>query len=170
MEQNRVLDWQAIVSEHGPSIWRTAYRLLGDPTDAADCVQETFLSAVQYTRGRAVKDWPALLTRLATNRSLDLLRKRRRDQGRYTGLEDWSGVAGNLPDPASPSLNGELADHLRLALGQLPARQAEVFCLRIIDEMSYLQIARQLDISRAECSRFATPGQRLAEEAVEKGC
>jgi RNA polymerase sigma-70 factor, ECF subfamily len=140
-------DWQAIITEQGPRIWRTAYRLVGNEADAADCVQETLVSALQYARGRAVRDWPALLTRLATHRALDLLRRRRGGQARMIGLEDWSGVPAGAGDPAQPSLNGELANRLRTALARLPARQAEVFCLRVVNELSYRRIASELDMS-----------------------
>jgi RNA polymerase sigma-70 factor (ECF subfamily) len=140
-------DWQAIVTEHGPRLWRTAYRLVGNEADAADAVQETFLSALDYSRGRTVRDWNALLVRLATHRSLDLLRRRRRSEGRAIGLDDWSGVAGDEADPSHPSINGELTDRLRTALAHLPVRQAEVFCLRAVQELSYRQIAAELDVS-----------------------
>lgn len=140
-------NWQAIVTEHGPRLWRTAYRLTGNEADAADCVQETFVSALDYSQGRTVRDWSALLVRLATHRSLDLLRRRRRGDGKAIGLDDWSGVAGRAADPAAPSLNGELADSLRTALARLPGRQAEVFCLRFVQEMSYRQIAFELEMS-----------------------
>jgi len=32
-----VYDWQLIVNEQGPLVWQTAYRLLGNEADAADC-------------------------------------------------------------------------------------------------------------------------------------
>ena len=41
------IDWERIIQEHGPMVWRTAYRLLGRVHDAQECVQETFLSALR---------------------------------------------------------------------------------------------------------------------------
>jgi len=32
---------------HGPLVWQTAWRLLGHEADAADCFQETFVSAME---------------------------------------------------------------------------------------------------------------------------
>jgi RNA polymerase sigma-70 factor (ECF subfamily) len=43
-------------------------------------------------------------------------------------------------------LHQELSDRLRQALAQLPRREAEVFCLRYFDELSYQQIADALSI------------------------
>ncbi len=42
----------------------------------------------------------------------------------------------------------ELAGRLRMSLGELPPLETEVFCLRYFDELSYRQIARQLEINR----------------------
>ena len=39
----------------------------------------------------------------------------------------------------------ELSDHLRIALTRLPARQAEAFCLRWLEGMSYEEIATTME-------------------------
>src|SRR5687767_8295772 len=43
-------DWAAILAEHGPRVWRTAFRVLNHSADAHDCYQETFLAAWQLAR------------------------------------------------------------------------------------------------------------------------
>ena len=40
-------DWEHVVRTHGPLVWQTAWRLLGQEADAADCFQETFVSAME---------------------------------------------------------------------------------------------------------------------------
>jgi len=67
----QVIDWQMIVKKHGPAVWQTAYRLLGNHTDAADCFQETFVSALKVSRKQRVRNFSALLVRLATMRAID---------------------------------------------------------------------------------------------------
>ena len=37
-------DWDSIVRNHTPLVWGTAWRLLGDQAEAADCYQDTFLA------------------------------------------------------------------------------------------------------------------------------
>ncbi len=66
----QVIDWQMIVKKHGPAVWQTAYRLLGNNTDAADCFQETFVSALEVSRRQRVRNFSALLVRLATTRAI----------------------------------------------------------------------------------------------------
>ena len=64
-------DWQSIVQEYRNLVWQTAYRVLGNETDAADCFQEAFISALEVDRRERVRNWAALLRRLATTRALD---------------------------------------------------------------------------------------------------
>ena len=139
-------DWQRIVAGHSGMVWRTAYRLLGNRGDAADCYQDTFLAALEMSRRQKVRNWRALLTRLCTCRAVDRLRRRRRDADRRDGVADWAAVPSPNPGPVEYAEAAELSARLRRALGELPDRQAEVFCLRCLDDLSYRDIARQLRI------------------------
>ena len=139
-------DWRLIVDRHGSGVWRTAYRLLGNHSDADDCFQKTFLDAFKVSRREPVRDWPALLQRLATARAIDLLRGRYRETSRNEPLADWSEVTSAQPGPQRRAETAELADRLRAALAQLPARQAEAFCLRWLDEMSYHEVGDRLGL------------------------
>ena len=78
-------DWQSIVERHKDLVWWTAFRLVGNHADAADCTQEAFLTALKLSRRQRVRNWPALLGRLTTCRALDLLRRRCRHQQRHAG-------------------------------------------------------------------------------------
>ena len=139
-------DWPRIVSRHSPLVWRTAYKLLGRPDEAADCLQETFLAALQLSRQQRIRDWPSLLTRICTNRAIDQLRQRLRRAHHTNGLSKWSIVPSPNPGPVASAEAAELSVRLRLALTQLPHRQAEVFCMRFLNDLSYRDIARQLGI------------------------
>ena len=65
-----MIDWQMIVKKHGPAVWQTAYRLLGNHTDTADCFQETFISALEVAQRQCARNFPALLVWLATARAI----------------------------------------------------------------------------------------------------
>jgi len=137
-------DWPKIVSEQGPLVWRTAYRLLGNHADTADCFQETFLAALEVSRRQPVRNVTGLLVRLATSRAIDRLRQRsRRERPMGSGTAAETCAAG---DPADQAQDQELVGQLRAAIGQLPEQEAKVFCLRYLNELSYRQIARELSI------------------------
>ncbi|HEX4613579.1 MAG TPA: sigma-70 family RNA polymerase sigma factor [Urbifossiella sp.] len=139
-------DWPAVVREYGPLVWRTAYRLVGNDADAADCFQKTFLAAIELAVAGPVRHWGGALKRLATARGLDLLRARHRAAARGGEL------AADPPDPrpADPldgAAAGELAGRLRSALAALDPLPAEVFCLVALDGLSNTEAAAQLGIT-----------------------
>ena len=142
-----MLDWDAIVGAHGPVVWRTAYRLLGNDNDAADCFQETFLSALSATRRQRVENWGGFLQRLTTARALDRLRHRRRQSERGGPPGDESMAPCPLPGPPSQFEAQELNEQIRGALADLPPKQAEAFCLHYLDGWSYQDIGRHLGIA-----------------------
>ena len=169
-------DWQGIVSRYSGLVWRTTYRLLGRHDDAADCYQEAFLAAWEISKCQRVRHWPALLVRLATHRALDRLRRRRRQTGRFETVPDWSAVPTKHPSPQDFAEGTELADRLRTALGHLPDQQAQVFCLRCLDDLSYRDIAHQLNLKvsavsvllhRARCRLRELLGQSVPNERAE---
>jgi RNA polymerase sigma-70 factor, ECF subfamily len=143
-----VTDWRQIVQEHSPAVWKTVYRLVGNREDAADCLQETFLSAIRLGNSKPVAHWGALLHRMATARALDCLRKRYQLSSRREPLPpDLSGIPDNSPDPSRQAQVSELAQKLLQSLVELPKLQAEAFCLRWLAEMEYREIAEVLDIN-----------------------
>lgn len=135
------IDWSGVVREHGAVVWGVCRRLTGAEQDAADCFQDTFLAAVELARREAVRHWPAVLRRIATARCLDHLRRRCREAGRLVRGGDGDVYASPSAGPRWAAESAELAERLRVALATLPGRQAEVFCLRFVEQMSYEQIA-----------------------------
>jgi len=140
-------DWDSVVRQHGPLVWKTAYRILSREADAADCFQEAFVSALQVARRQSVRNWPGLLQKLATARALDLLRKRLRENRRRLPKTDWDRVSSGGPDPLDDLQAVDLDERLRAALTTLPAQQSEVFCLRHLNDLSYEQIAAELGMT-----------------------
>lgn len=139
-------DWEDILSRDGKAVWQTAYRLLGNHADAEECFQDAFLAALEVSRRENVRNWRALLQRLATARAIDRLRSKRR-QLKFQLVPDWDAVPGHEPIASRIAEDGELAESLRTWLGHLPARQAEVFCLHCLEEWSYQDVAQHLEIS-----------------------
>ncbi len=143
----QVIDWQAIIKEHGPAVWQTAYRLLGDHADAADCFQETFVSAFSICRRQRVRNFAALLVRLATARAIDQLRRRFRRSRCSASPDGWAAVHSESPCPSQQAQERELAGRVRQLVSQLPPQEAQVFCLRYLNDMSYREIADELGIN-----------------------
>ena len=142
-----MIAWETIVREHGPLVWQTAYRLLGNRSDADDCMQETFVAAVAAARRGPVRNWFALLKKLAVARGIDCLRRRARDVLRNDDEIQLAQAVSRDVSSEAAAQYVELAMHLRRALAKLPGRHAEVVCLRYLSEMTYEEISQELQIS-----------------------
>ncbi len=161
-------DWKTIVREHGPLVWQTAYRLLGNRSDADDCMQETFVAAVAVSGRGPVCNWPALLRKLAVSRGIDCLRRRARDALRHDGGIQVSEAVSRDATPDVAAQNDELATHLRWALAELPSRDAEVVCLRYLSEMSYEEISQELQISVRHVGVILSRAREKLSELLKK--
>jgi RNA polymerase sigma-70 factor (ECF subfamily) len=140
-----MIDWNEIVRREGTAVWRTAYRVVRNRADADECYQETFLAALEFSNRQPVRNWTALLQRLAMNRAIDSIRRRLRRK--VEEASDAEIVACVVDDPSRHAEAIELAGALRWAIAQVPKRQAEVFCLHELGEWSYQDIADQLGIT-----------------------
>jgi RNA polymerase sigma-70 factor, ECF subfamily len=133
--------WDAIVSDYAPVLLRLTCRILGPGPDAEDAVQEAFLEGFRVSRNETVDNWGGLLRRVAVNRSLDRLRRRRNIEPL-----DVRETAGRGQSPEQAAIAKELMGRLREAITRLPPQQTAVFCLRYFEEMTYNQIAETLGI------------------------
>jgi RNA polymerase sigma-70 factor, ECF subfamily len=138
-------DWPTIIRDHGPLVWRTAYRLLDHHADASDCFQRTFLAAVELAEREVVGNWPAVLRRLTTARALDTLRSRYRER-RAEPLPDLT-TDDRAIDPLDVASAGELADRMRTALAEIDVIQATVFCLIHLDGLSNADAAEAVRVT-----------------------
>ncbi len=162
-------DWETVVGQHAGIVQRTVYRLVGNHADAWDCIQETFLEAVKIDRREPVRNWPALLRHLATVRALDLLRVRSRQRNRHSPDVDPEQAIGREPNPSCYAEASELADRLRVAVGQLPRRQAEVFCLSCFEQMTSEEIGSQVGISPTAARMLLCRARRRLERLLQPG-
>lgn len=145
-----------LLKKYAPRVYAVAMRMMGDPDEAEDVLQETFISAckhIQNFEGRSeLSTW---LHRIATNAALMHIRKqKRRKEVSLTSpgdsdeemvipqqIEDWH------YSPSDFSLNSELRDVLEEAISQLPDTLRTVFVLREIEGYDTAETAAMLDIS-----------------------
>jgi RNA polymerase sigma-70 factor, ECF subfamily len=141
-----MVDWARLVREEGPHVWQVAYRLLGNHADAADCVQEVFTKGLELSRRQTVTNWGGLLRHLATVQGLHRLRCRYRKSAQTEILPADCSAHSAEPGPVERAETAELTQALRQALTELSEQEASVFCLRFLDDLSYQEIAGQLQI------------------------
>ena len=133
---------EAAYRAHGHHVARRAAHILGNASDAAEVVQEVFMSLIdqpeQFAARSALTTW---LYSATTHRCLNRLRNERT----RARLLETRGAA--LPVPAH-GVSPEHMLELRELLVRLPDELAHVAVLLLADEMSQAEIAEILGCSR----------------------
>ncbi len=133
-----------LVLRHRRAVFTVIVGLIGSADDAEDITQEVFVKAYDALRGfRGDSSLYTWLYRVATNLSLNYLRRRKTRT--FLGLAEET---MDLPARQSSDLDletGELADHLRKAISELPEKQRAVFILKHFRGLQHQQIAEMLD-------------------------
>jgi RNA polymerase sigma-70 factor (ECF subfamily) len=145
--EDSMTDWSLILETHGRIVWKTVNRIIDDDDDAADCFQETFLAALEFSRKNQIRNWPGLLKRLATTSALAHLRTRLRKSIPSALAGDPAEVADCACQPPDVAEGQELFACLRQGLAALPEQQAEACCLRFLEDLNYGEIAEELNIT-----------------------
>ena len=131
-----------IVRSYEPRLTRFALRLMSNPSDAEDAVQEAFLRAFVALRrdGRPINLAPWLHT-ILRNCAIDLLR---RPAHQALPFEPASDVT--TPDHVA---GRERMRNVVSAVAGLPARQRDPLVLHVLGDQPYAQIAQDQDLSVA---------------------
>lgn len=169
--------FEALVLQYQTPIYNLCLRITGNPEDAADMTQESFLKAWRsldsFHFEAAFSTW---LYRLASNTCLDFLRSTKRRRALSLTVEDESGESRllDLPDPAptpeAALLTNEENALLSAAMGQLDPEQRRILTLRVVNDLSYTEIAAVLNIKEGTVkSRLARARENLRKKLLQTG-
>jgi RNA polymerase sigma factor (sigma-70 family) len=137
--------WDEVVRQHSARVYRLAYRLSGNPQDAEDLTQETFIRVFRSLANFAPGTFEGWLHRITTNLFLDMVRRRQRI--RFDALpEDTERLPGSAPSPEQVYADTHLDPEVQAALDALSPdfRVAVVLC--DIEGLTYEEIAATLGI------------------------
>lgn len=127
-------------------VYAFAFRLTKSPDSARDIVQEVFIKLWEKRdQVRPDLSFPAYIKKITQNHTLNFLRNMARNSALQEKVKSNLQILRNT-EPES-LLEKELLKAYREAVDQLPERQREVYILSREEELSYEQIARQLNIS-----------------------
>jgi RNA polymerase sigma factor (sigma-70 family) len=149
--------FETLVDAHAAELHRFLVASIG-PTDAEDCLQETFMSALRaYPRLRSAANLRAWLYTIAQRKAVDVARRRaRRPQ---TDLEGVEPVAPPTPDVAD--------DGLWRRVAALPAKQRTAVVQRFALDLAYAEIAARMGISEEAARQNVSAGlRRLRREGA----
>lgn len=132
------------------SLLRTLQRMVDNPSTAEDLLQETYLRVTRALGERPIEHLEPFVFQTARNLALDHLRARRA-QSRNLVEDVPEQILHNVAAPSSSAEDAahaeQLLKRLSVSLGQLTSRQQRIFILSRLHGASYLEIAKQLNVS-----------------------
>jgi len=165
-----------LVETYQKPVYNLCYRMVGEPEEAEDAAQETFLRAYQnlhrYDPSRSFGTW---ILSIAAHYCIDRLRKRKFAIFSMDA-ENEDGSSFELPDPDSPnpeaeSVTKEERDRLHLMLKDLDTTDRAAVIMRYWYDFSEVEIAKSLKLtvsavkSRLHRSRRALAGMWQENES-----
>lgn len=179
----QVENFRHILSSGLPSLYRGAYRLLGNAADAEDAVQDALLAAYTHMdqfRGQSkMSSW---LMAIVHNSARMQLRRRLRHV--HVSLDEPTGelqenpilqrLADGRPSPEDDCRNTELSRRLACFQNQLTPTLRRTFQLREIDGLPIREVARILRVPigtvKAQSARARKKLKQLMRKALRPRC
>lgn len=150
-----------LVARHGPRLRRRAARVLGDDSEAEDVVQEVFTNVHRFldrfSPDRPFSHWLSVVT---LNACRIELRRRTARSRRHDAFE------ADPLRPTATALGGDplLRDALTEAFAALDARTRDCIVLRVLEGLSYQEIAERCGQSEAAVKMRVLRGLRDLRE------
>ena len=149
--------FQRMVIDHGPSLYRVAYRMVGNAHDAEDIVQDAYRSAWKsrgsFDAQRGERPW---LVAILRRRVID------RWRGRPQPGQLADGQPMEIEVPAVDPLADQYTDEMQRALNQLTPELRECLLLVVVAELTHQEAADLLSIPLGTVlSRVSRARERL---------
>ena len=156
---------RSLVSHYERPVYNAAYRMMGNPDDAADVTQAAFLKVFEnldsYDSKFKFFSW---IYRITINESIDQLKRR----GQQQPLDDQQVCRERGPEELAAA--SVLCNSVQAVLMQLQQDHRAVIVLRHFAECSYEQIAEILQIpEKTVKSRLYTSRQLIKQKLCEQG-
>jgi RNA polymerase sigma-70 factor (ECF subfamily) len=159
-----------LVQAYQVPVYNLAYRMLGNPSEAEDAAQETFLRAYArlntYQPEMKFSNW---ILSIASHHCIDRLRRRRFT---WVSVEDNPAVerlTGDNHRPEDAALRSEQSREIQALLDHLEPDYRTPLVLRYWYDLSYKEIAEILEITESALkSRLHRARLQLAELYTKK--
>ena len=157
---------ELLVREHEAGVFRLALSMLGDPDEAQEITQETFLAALRALPSyREQKSFKAWLYTIALNKSRSRLRKRKViNRLRLTLTAIFRVETEKQVSPEDTVIQNEREAVIWHAINQLDEQHRIALVLRYFHELSIREISEILSVHEGTIhSRLYTARERLKD-------
>ena len=175
IQQGDRKSFQTLVATYQRMVVNTCLGIVHNREDAEDLAQDVFLEifrTAENFRGESkISTW---LYRIATNRSLNHIRNKKR-KGFFRSLEETftggrnrtSEITENRSDQPDRNITDQQrSDMLHQAIDRLPEKQRIAFTLNKYEELPYQQIAEVMEISLASVESLIHRAKKNLQEQL----
>jgi len=148
-------EYRVLMDRYFQSVFRIAFRITGDETDAEEATQEAFLRAYnKLSTFRQDASFSTWITRIAMNTSINLVERRSRDLAHdsprvgdaYSATEGTVQVADGQASPERLLFNAEATTLRETAMAALTPMERTAFTLRHMEDVPMSEIAAALNL------------------------
>jgi len=137
-----VAAWETLVRRHEARVYNLGLRLLQDPDDALDLVQEVFLGVYRnLARFRGESQFSTWLFRVVHNKAIDLIRRRQAGPVLESGLEEFPEPVQDEADPQFQYLENEQNRQISQFMSRLSTTQRVIVELKAFQSLTFEEIA-----------------------------
>lgn len=145
--------YATLMKRYKKAVYFMILKMIRDADDAEDLTMEAFAKAFRNLE-RFKKDYTfsTWLFRIATNNTIDFIRKKKlKTMSLNNTLSDDSGNSVNIDiedddnNPQDQFIRSQRIDMVRIFVDKLPAKYRKLVQLRYFDELSYEEIAQELE-------------------------
>ncbi len=148
VQAGKTAHFSRLVEKYTNYVFSICFGVLQDTHAAEDVTQEAFMKAYLNIQRFEQDGFKAWLARIATNTSIDHLRKRQRESQREAKLEEETDRNSQIAPSAEAAVLQELRQQqLRRLVASLPEHYRAVVERYYFRDQGYSQIARELGIS-----------------------
>ncbi len=156
--------FERLYSLHGARMKNVARNLLGNPIDAEDAVQETFLKVQRSIAGfRGQSSFVTWTYRILINTCYDA----RRSRVRKREVANDDSEDSPRPEPRAPGAHPSLRMALERALAGLTKHQRDVFLLYEVEGFHHAEIAGMLEITETASKNTLFQAKRNLRQVLE---
>src|SRR5277367_4155042 len=157
--------YERLFAMQGARMKNLARNLLGNPLDAEDAVQDTFMKVQRSIASfRGQSSFVTWTFRILVNTCHDARRKRTRKK--EVANEDDLGEPLH-PEPRAPSTHPALRLALERALAELTRHQRDVFLLYEVEGFHHSEIAAMLEITEAASKNTLFQAKKNLRQVLE---
>lgn len=175
IQQGDRKSFQILVETHQRMVVNTCLGMVHNKADAEDLAQDVFLeifrTAENFRGDSKISTW---LYRIATNRSLNMIRNNKRkrffqsiEETFTSGRNRASEISENRGDQPDQNITDQQrSELLHRAIDKLPEKQRTAFTLSKYEELSYQQIAEIMEISLASVESLIHRAKKNLQEQL----